>query len=579
MGVTVLAGQAYVLGTPTGQDSQVLRARMSANYTTYTINSNSTGSTRYDWIYLQLSATNANTPDSAADNVITLLTSRSTSNSSDNGSPPTYGLLLAVVTVANGAASITNGNISDKRVVATIGATSSSVSTGWQSLPYALTYSANNGNKEFAVTTPYNITGLLSPGMKLNISRSTTPPTQCMAFASASSQYATKSSPSGLSFTSAFTCEAWIYPTSYTGSAAEIISRRNASVGAWFLRLSTVGQLEGGYGDGSGNFTVANSYQSVPLNQWTHVALVVSSVSSKTFAFYVNGTLVTGTSSLTAATTLVQSGNLSVGCYGAGTADFFNGYISEARVWSAAQTQTQIQNNMAINCVGNETNLVVLVEGNGNFNDLTSNANNLTATGGAIATQANNPYNAIEYAVVNTVSYSSPNTTITLDAGLNCSIPNQTLNSPQYSTSENPYGLPSGLSDSRVLSYIIAGTGMNSMLSSSTLIPGLTATVTIPSGGRMVEVLGVVPSIQCTAASALYLDIYNASSITGSTIETAQLYDATSNTANSLKAIWTGYLPGGSQSFCLGSRVSTSGGGTLTASLTAPTYLRIRILS
>jgi len=44
------------------------------------------------------------------------VTSRSTSATTDNGTPPTYGTLLAVVTVANGFSTITNSNIADKRV-------------------------------------------------------------------------------------------------------------------------------------------------------------------------------------------------------------------------------------------------------------------------------------------------------------------------------------------------------------------------------------------------------------------------------------------------------------------------------
>jgi hypothetical protein len=134
---------------------------------------------------------------------------------------------------------------------------------------------------------------------------------------------------------------------------------------------------------------------------------------------------------------------LSVGAIGAGVAStFLNGYMSEVRVWSAAQTAANIQANMAINCIGTETNLVALFQGNGNFNDATSNANNLTAQGGASATQANNPYNATEYAVITKVSYSNPTTTVTLFAGTDYTIPNQTLNSPYYSTSKTPYGFP-----------------------------------------------------------------------------------------------------------------------------------------
>ncbi len=80
-----------------------------------TISANSSGSTKYDWIYIKLDATYMQNPDVSAQSVASLTTSRSTSSSTDDGSPPTYNYLLAVVTVANGAVSITNSNITDKR--------------------------------------------------------------------------------------------------------------------------------------------------------------------------------------------------------------------------------------------------------------------------------------------------------------------------------------------------------------------------------------------------------------------------------------------------------------------------------
>lgn len=127
MGVTIKAGQAYITATPSSQDSQVLRARASSDYTSYTINANSSGSTKYDWIYLKVDTTKANNPASDASDVTSIYTSRSSSNTTDNGTPPTYGLLLAVVTVANGASSITNSNITDKRFNTSIGAQNGSL--------------------------------------------------------------------------------------------------------------------------------------------------------------------------------------------------------------------------------------------------------------------------------------------------------------------------------------------------------------------------------------------------------------------------------------------------------------------
>lgn len=438
MGVTVNSGVAYITGTPSGQGSQVLRARMTANYTAYTINANASGSTKYDWVYLSFSAANASNPSSSADNVITLFTSRSSSNVSDNGTPPTYGLLLAVVTVANGASSITNANISDRRVQSAISNSTTTSTTGWQTLNAALTYGSNTGNKEFTVTATGDLTSTLSPGMKLRIPRAVTPPTQCMSFTAASSQYAAKSSPSGITFTGAFTCEAWVYLNSYTTTG--VIGRDTGSGGGFGLYINVFGYVSILYRNGTGT-TQLDTYQSIPLKQWVHIAGVVTSVSSKTAVIYVNGTAVPGSFSGSAATSLVQS---STDLRISGLQSLYlDGYVSEARVWSAAQSQAQIQANMAINLVGNETNLVALFQGNGNFNDATSNANNLTQSGGAVATQASNPYNANEYAFVTKVSYSNPTTTLTLFTGDNGSLPNSTLGVVSYSVVKIPYGFPS----------------------------------------------------------------------------------------------------------------------------------------
>lgn len=119
MTVAVSAGVAYVDATPSGQGSQTLRVENTAS-ANVTISANSTGSTKYDWIYISVDATNAANPNTAGDNVSTLVASRSTSASSDDGTPPSYGYPIAVVTVANGASSITNGNIADVREITSV---------------------------------------------------------------------------------------------------------------------------------------------------------------------------------------------------------------------------------------------------------------------------------------------------------------------------------------------------------------------------------------------------------------------------------------------------------------------------
>lgn len=114
MSVRVTQGQAYVTGTPTGGTSQTVRVSMDT-FEDVTIAANATGGTRYDWIYIKLDPDKMVNPAVDASDVATLLASRSTSSATDNGTPPTYGYCLGVVTVANGASSITNANITDSR--------------------------------------------------------------------------------------------------------------------------------------------------------------------------------------------------------------------------------------------------------------------------------------------------------------------------------------------------------------------------------------------------------------------------------------------------------------------------------
>lgn len=169
--VTVTAGVAYVTGTPTSQGSQRLRVKLTAN-DTVALAANSTGGTRFDWIYIKLDPTNMANPNAAADNVATLVVSRSTSSSSDNGTPPTYGYCIAKVQVANGfttGSTVSNGSITDARTQA--GATASSyttasiptttpVSTRSLTNPYKfhvrMAAATNTGNGTFSAAIPFD---------------------------------------------------------------------------------------------------------------------------------------------------------------------------------------------------------------------------------------------------------------------------------------------------------------------------------------------------------------------------------------------------------------------------------------
>lgn len=198
MSVRVSAGQLYCAATPSGGTSQRVRVSMDT-YEDVTISANATGSTRYDFVYAVISASALANPGANKDDVVTLTTSRSTSSATDNGTPPTYGYKLAVVTVANGASSITNSNITDSRTrtganyaasgaeissaqvaagvpVQMVSTNYSAVATGTTLLPYDDTIPQNTEGTEFMsqAITPKSATNTLIIEATIFLSNSAT---------------------------------------------------------------------------------------------------------------------------------------------------------------------------------------------------------------------------------------------------------------------------------------------------------------------------------------------------------------------------------------------------------------------
>lgn len=435
MTVAVSTGVCYVQGTPTSQNSQTFRIKNTAS-SNVTIAANSSGSTKYDWVYIKLDATKLNGPNVAGDDATTLVTSRSTSQSSDDGTPPTYGYPIAVVTVSNGASSITNGNIRDLRANCIVNLGSSSVSSGWTELGYAPNTVTANGNSSYSlVFNSTDLTGTVSNGMRLKLPRTVTPPTQCADLEGSSSQYFNKTSPSGMTFTDDYTCTAWIKLESYT--AGYIISRHDGATG-WGMGVDASGLLLIRAQAAGGNRT-ATSYQSIPLNKWVHVAATFD-LSGGLATIYFDGVLVPSVIAGTAITSLTQAGTLNVGAFNAGT--FFDGKIAQAAVYSAVLSAATIKAAMNQTLTGSETSLVSAYTFNNSINDLSANANNLTAQGSAVATNVDSPMNATEYGIIMANSFST-NTTLTVQVPEGYSLPTTGgIGTVSYSTQKTPYGFP-----------------------------------------------------------------------------------------------------------------------------------------
>lgn len=542
MGVTIKAGQAYVTATPSGQNSQILRVRASTDYTAYTINANASGSTKYDWIYLTISAANANTPSSDGSNVASFVTSRSSSNTTDNGTPPTYGLVLGVVTVANGASSITNSNILDKRTQAVISNTGTALATGWNLVTQTPSSITANGNRSYSVVfSSVDLTGSLATGMRLRTTRTTPAPTQCTSL-NGTTQYYSKSSPAGMTFTDDFVVSAWVKLSAYNASNQQDIAARYNGTSGWSLVITTTGQVQlAGFNAGAANFSTVKSYQSVPLNKWIHITaqLDMSTFTATPTTSYImfDGVDVPAVVARggTNPTALVQAGNLEIGSENTGT-NPFSGKIAQVAIYSAKVTQANVLASISQGLAGAETSLISAYSFNNSINDLNANANNLTANGSAVATSADSPFggqadgtisSTLDYGIIQKTAFST-NTTVTVQAPEGCTIPTTGgVSAVSYAISGIPYNFPKQRGKWKLQIKWRTSTGAATLASNAygALNGG---TLSLPIGAWKMRIKGYfqVTSTATTFQSA----VIGLSTATGSF--SGDLEDSLSNTVN-----------------------------------------------
>lgn len=162
MTVAVSSGKAYVSATPTSGNAQTVEVRSDATENV-TISANSTGSTRYDFVYIKVDPDKMNNPSVAGTDVVTFITNRSTTQNVDSNGTPSNSLLLAIVTVINGASSIANSDIYDARLQC------STPNDGWVSANESWAYASST-----TITVPTGATGKYSVGDKVRIYQANT---------------------------------------------------------------------------------------------------------------------------------------------------------------------------------------------------------------------------------------------------------------------------------------------------------------------------------------------------------------------------------------------------------------------
>jgi len=368
----------------------------------------------------------------------------------------TKGLLSAGLTQAGGMGAITptsitsSGTITAANFVQTGGADSS----GWTVGFGAPDTVAANGNRSYTLT--YNATdktSVVSNGMRLRTERTVSAPTQCTSL-NGTTQYYSKSSPAAMTFTDDFVVSAWVKLSSYTLGT---IAGRYTGGNGWIMQVTATGQvILTGYNGAAGNYSRVQSYQSLPLNKWVHVTAQLDmstfTATTTTSYFMFDGVDVPASVSRagTNPTALVQAGDLNIGAYGGGT-EPFPGKIAQVAIYNAKVTQATILASISQGLSGSETSLISAYSFNNSINDLSANANNLTANGAAVATNADSPFGlqasglisaTLDYGIIQSVTFST-NTTVVVQVPEGCTIPTSGgVSAVSYSTQKAPYGMP-----------------------------------------------------------------------------------------------------------------------------------------
>lgn len=353
---------------------------------------------------------------------------------------------LRLARVVSGAADITS-------VTNYLNASVLVADNGWrQGILPTVSSVAYNGNRSYDVTFASTVASYLTPGMRLRLNRTVTAPIQCTDLEAGSAQYYSKTTPTGVTFTDDHTEMGWVKLESY--AAGGIIARRNADTEGWSLSVNASGQVVAGSYRIASNNSVTTSYQSLPLNKWVHVA-ATTDLSGTSVLIYIDGVAVPRTTVITGTITALVQGTtaLVVGAEKSAGTNPLDGKLAQAAVFSAVLTAATIRSYASQGLSGSETSIVSAYSFDNLITDLnTTNANNLSAQGSAVATAADSPFaldangtasGTYEWGIVTKVV----TTVATVQVPEGSAIPTSGgVSAVSYSTQKAPYGFPADIS-------------------------------------------------------------------------------------------------------------------------------------
>jgi hypothetical protein len=456
--------------------------------------------------------------------------------------------------------------------------------TDWKDLPVLPTASdiTHLGNRVYRIIFPaVDYSSVLSSDMRLRLERTVSAPTQS-ASANGTTQYYSKASPTGMGQTDDITVSIWIKPGAYVDS--DLISRFNGTSG-WELRMTGTGQIAFvGYNAGAANFSQVQSYQSVPLNEWTHITaqLDMSAFTNSPTTSYImfNAADVPCAVSRggTNPSALVAAGDFNIGAVNNGTRPFF-GKLAQPAVYNAKVTQATIRGYMSQGLVGNETSTISAYSLSNSITDLNGGTNNLTANGSLVATNGDSPFGGqadstisavFEYAKILSVASGI----VTVQASDISMLPTTGgVAAVSYSSAYRPHGYPGD----PTLGYSEVRSNFAYTSTSDVDYPGMVINPYIPSGGKKIQITAAVIRGVSTNSGGNAINLIVKE---GSNIITTSTANTTNNETTSVQpAVAEFYATPGSHSYkvSVSSNIATSV--TLNAAATSASYISAKVLN
>ena len=382
---------------------------------------------------------------------VTLPSDNTSANVADYNVP-----ITTILSTLNGGLDDDNiASLSGTKIVAGTlpqSAFNSAVLTGWNTgilaAPSSVTY---NGQRSYTlVFSGVDYTQEVSKGNRIRTTRTTAAPTMCTVL-NGTNQYWSKSSPNKMTFTNNFTLTATVELSAYPASSNGYIHGRSdaSAANGWGISVTPLGHVVMfGANAGAGNIRLGTTIGAIPLNKEVKIA---ATWSSGTILIYIDGVLVNSatTTSGTAPTTIVQSGDYAVGRLGSVVANtFFPGKVSQVGVYDAVLSASTIRSLQSQGLTGAESNLKSAYSFNNvatdlnttTPNDLTNNGTATYATGGGFGNKGVS--STLDYGIVHDISFST-DTTMVVQVPEGCTIPTSGgVSAVDYSMLDEPLLFP-----------------------------------------------------------------------------------------------------------------------------------------